>query len=109
MFKFSTQAVGDTPRNPKLAQLERVAKPGSSLPRRPSLLQEATGLAVPEARVLSAALDQLVMGTVLDDLTVCQHHNAVEGRNRGQSVSNHDGGATPHEVLERALHERLGL
>ena len=49
------------------------------------------------------------MRAVLDNLTIGQHHNAVECRHGGQAVRHHNGGAPAHQVLERLLHQRLGL
>ena len=49
------------------------------------------------------------MRTVLDNLAVRQHHDAVERRHGGQAVRHYNGGAAAHQVLERFLHQRLGL
>lgn len=49
------------------------------------------------------------MRAILDNLAVCQHHDAVERRHGGQAMCHHNGGAATHQVLERLLHQRLGL
>ena len=61
---------------------ERIAKPGRTLQRRPSLLQETAGLAVPQARILPATLHKLVVGAIFHDLAIGQNHDAVERSNR---------------------------
>lgn len=83
---------------------------GTIVPRPRRLrLQECAGLTAPQARVLATRLDELRMRAVLDDLAIGQHHNAVERRHGGQAVRHHNGGTAAHQILERLLHQRLGL
>lgn len=83
---------------------------GTIVPRPRRLrLQKCAGLAAPQACVLAARLDKLRMRTVLDNLAVRQHHDAVERRHGGQAMCHHNGGASTHQVFERLLHQSLGL
>ena len=59
-------------------------------------LEERSGLAVPEGLVHASGLAELGVGAVLE------HHDAVEGRDGGESVGDDDGRAAAHQVLEGA-------
>ena len=53
--------------------------------------------------------DQLVVGALLGDLAVLEHHDPARLADRGEAVGDHDRGAAGEQAPEALLDARLGV
>src|SRR5690554_4888006 len=89
--------------------LDATAGPGvcraSALPR----LLFHRELPLVEVGVQPAGLQQLLVRAALHDAAGIYHQDLVRPLHGGEAVGYDEGGAPPHEDLQRRLHKRLGL
>src|SRR5262245_51590856 len=72
-------------------------------------VDEAAGLAAPQGGVMAAVPQQLLVGALLDDMTVIEHHQAVEPRDGGEAMRDRDHRLAGHESAEALLDGGLDL
>src|SRR5438034_389254 len=65
---------------------------------------EAVGLQPVHGGVPATGVEQLVVGTVLDDPSAFDDHDAVGPAHRGEPVGDDDGGCAPGELEETLVH-----
>src|SRR5687768_2779242 len=56
-----------------------------------------------------AVLHELSVAAALDDATPLEHEHAICPNHGGKSMSNDEGGASPHQALERLFDQMLAL
>ena len=72
-------------------------------------LRDGPELGFVQAAVQAALGQQPLVRPDLDDTTAFEHDDAIGVQNGGQSMCNHDVGASAHEALQRILDQELAF
>src|SRR6266480_3033496 len=96
----STERIAGTMGKSSLTALRTSVKPDST---------SGAELQVVQAAVQAVRAEQVVVRAALHDATLGEHDDEIGVLHRRQAVRDHEHGAMRHEVLDRLLHQPLGL